>query len=85
VNRVILFIIISIFTLNTYACGDNPNAIIQGPFKTSLHSDDLICFQNTFDKRDVDFFSSHVQDQGGSILRLFFVHQAYDVKNPAEK
>jgi hypothetical protein len=24
-------------------------------------------------------------NQGGSILRLFFVHQAYDVKNPAGK
>ncbi len=24
-------------------------------------------------------------DQGGSILRLFFVHQAYDVKNLGEK
>lgn len=30
-------------------------------------------------------FFDWLLDQGGSILRLFFVHQAYDVKNLGEK
>lgn len=34
-----------------YACGDNPNAIVQGPFKDSVFNNGVICFQNSPDKK----------------------------------
>lgn len=48
----------------TYACGDNSNAIVQGPFKDSSFENGLICFQNSSDQRDVDFFQSYSTSQG---------------------
>ena len=48
----------------TYACGDNSNAIVQGPFKDSSFENGLICFQNSPDQRDVDFFQSYSTSQG---------------------
>lgn len=38
-----------------FACGDNQNAIIHGPFKTKLFDEGTICFQRTIDKRNIDF------------------------------
>lgn len=60
--KIILLFILSVFVSNAYACGDNHNAMVQGPFKTGLYSDGLICFQMTPDKRDIEFFVSYVKD-----------------------
>lgn len=48
----------------TYACGDNSNAIVQGPFKDGAFENGLLCFQNSSDKRDIDFFQSYSTSQG---------------------
>lgn len=47
-----------------YACGDNTNAIVQGPFKDSSFENGLICFQHSSDKRDVEFFQSYSTSNG---------------------
>lgn len=47
-----------------YACGDNPNAMVQGPFKDSAFNNGVICFQNSPDKRDVDFYQSYSKSNG---------------------
>ncbi|EWG64818.1 MULTISPECIES: hypothetical protein [unclassified Enterobacter] len=47
-----------------YACGDNPNAMVQGPFKDSAFNNGVICFQNSPDKRDVDFYQSYSSVNG---------------------
>ncbi|MGB9098675.1 hypothetical protein [Erwinia sp.] len=56
--RLFLFSLLLLST-TIYACGDNPNSIIQGPFKDSAFTNGFICFQNTSDKRNVDFFLSY--------------------------
>ncbi|MEQ2026269.1 hypothetical protein ABLB84_10895 [Xenorhabdus szentirmaii] len=56
---VVLFLM---FSTSVIACGDNENAIIQGPFKINdFHKSD-ICFQSTIDKRGIDFFLSFDSD-----------------------
>ena len=47
-----------------YACGDNPNAMVQGPFKDSAFNNGVICFQSSPDKRDVDFYQSYSKSNG---------------------
>lgn len=47
------------FSSFVYACGDNINAIVQGPFKDKSFDNGYICFQNTSDKRDVSFYLSY--------------------------
>lgn len=53
------FLTFLFFSSLIHACGDNPNAIIQGPFKDNAFTNGAICFQNTPDKRDIDFFLSY--------------------------
>lgn len=55
-----------LFVVSTlaYACGDNSNSIVQGPFKDSSFENGLICFQKSLDKRDVEFFQSYSTSQG---------------------
>lgn len=40
-------------------CGDNPNAMVQGPFKDVMFENGAICFQNTDDKRNIEFYLSY--------------------------
>lgn len=47
-----------------YACGDNPNAIVQGPFKDSVFNNGVICFQNSPDKKDIYFYQSYSSASG---------------------
>lgn len=47
-----------------YACGDNPNAMVQGPFKDSAFNNGVICFQSSPDKRDVNFYQSYSSVNG---------------------
>ncbi|RPE02168.1 hypothetical protein BBB56_07665 [Candidatus Pantoea deserta] len=47
-----------------YACGDNPNAMVQGPFKDSAFNNGVICFQYSPDKRDIDFYQSYLSVNG---------------------
>ncbi len=58
IMRAFLLGLLFISTL-AFACGDNSNAIVQGPFKDSSFENGFICFQNTFDKKDIDFFQSY--------------------------
>jgi len=57
---VLMFFSLLLLTFSTaiYACGDNPNAIIHGPFKDKSFFDGRVCFQNTPDKRNIDFYLS---------------------------
>ncbi len=48
----------------SYSCGDNPNAIVQGPFKDNSFKNGYICFQHTPDKRDIEFHHSHTSNEG---------------------
>lgn len=58
----IKYILISlmIFSTDSLACGDNQNAIIQGPFKTNIFNNGTICFQRTNDKRNIDFILNKI-------------------------
>lgn len=56
--------IILVFSSFSQACGDNPNAIIQGPFKDSAFNDGFVCFQNTPDKRNIMFYLSYMSKDG---------------------
>lgn len=60
--KIIFFFVFSLFVSCACACGDNSNAIVQGPFRTDLYSDGLICFQSTSDKRDIEFFVSYMKE-----------------------
>lgn len=63
--RKFCFLLISFcFSSVVYACGDNPNAIIQGPFKDGSFENGHICFQSTPDKRDVEFYLSYESKAG---------------------
>lgn len=62
VNNCLLLLLLAA-TL-TYACGDNPSTMVQGPFKDSAFNNGLICFQNSQDKRDVDFYQSYSKKNG---------------------
>lgn len=44
--------------------------LAQGPFKDSSFEDGLICFQNTPDKRHVDFFQSYSTPLGEIIKKI---------------
>lgn len=63
---IIKVIALSIFLVSSlvYACGDNPNAMVQGPFKDNAFNNGFICFQNSPDKRDVDFYQSYEKSNG---------------------
>ncbi len=61
IARIFILLMLA-FSASIYACGDNPNAVIQGPFKDKSFIDGVICFQNTSDKRDVDFYLSVRKD-----------------------
>ncbi|EJS0563766.1 hypothetical protein NXE71_003248 [Escherichia coli] len=52
-----------------YACGDNPNAIVQGPFKDSVFNNGVICFQNSPDKKDIYFYQTYLS-AGGNINKI---------------
>ena len=66
-NRFIKLLILLFLSFSSlsYACGDNPNAIIQGPFKDDSFQNGSICFQITPDKRDINFFLNYTE--GGEI------------------
>lgn len=49
------------FSSTIYACGDNPNALVQGPFKDNSFTNGFICFQHSTDKRDIDFYLSYTK------------------------
>ena len=57
-------LIIFIFPSLSYSCGDNPNAIIQGPFEDNSFRNGYICFQNTSDKREIEFHHSYTTNDG---------------------
>lgn len=61
IARVFILLMLT-FSASVYACGDNPNAVIQGPFKDKSFTDGVICFQNTSDKRDIEFYLSFGKD-----------------------
>ena len=65
-NIIIKLIALSMFLVSSllYACGDNPNAMVQGPFKDSAFNSGLICFQSSPDKKDVNFYQSYLSVNG---------------------
>ncbi|MFI8418331.1 hypothetical protein ACQKDS_19985 [Serratia sp. NPDC078593] len=65
-NSIIKIIALSILLASplVYACGDNPNAMFQGPFKDSAFNNGLICFQSSPDKRNVYFYQSYSSVNG---------------------
>lgn len=50
------------FSSVIYACGDNPNALVQGPFKDNSFTNGFICFQHAPDKRDIYFYLSRTNN-----------------------
>lgn len=50
------------FSCVIYACGDNPNALAQGPFRDNSFTNGFICFQYSPDKRDIDFYLSYTKN-----------------------
>ena len=55
-----VFVLILLFSSSlAYACGDNPNAMVQGPFKDFAINEGYICFQGTTDKRNIEFYQSY--------------------------
>lgn len=50
------------FSRAIYACGDNPNALAQGPFNDNSFTNGFICFQYASDKRDIDFYLSYTKN-----------------------
>ncbi len=66
-NNVIMRLsLLGLFFISTlvFACGDNSNSLVQGPFKDNSFKNGLICFQNTFDKKDINFFQSYSSTLG---------------------
>lgn len=55
-------ILLILFSVNLFACGNNQNAMIQGPFKIELFEGGNICFQRTDDERNIDFILNHSID-----------------------
>lgn len=62
-------------------CGNNPNAIIQGPFKDTIFKNRAICFQNTDDGRNIEFYLSY--SSKGSVNNIL-VDTFYYSDAPAE-
>lgn len=63
ITKFVVFIIFLLPQLS-YACGNNLNAMVQGPFKDSAFNNGYICFQNSPDKRDIDFYQSYSTANG---------------------
>lgn len=62
-------IVAFLFSSYSHACGDNANAIIQGPFEDRAFNDGYICFQRSPDGRDILFYLSHsVGNSEGNFL-----------------
>lgn len=63
---IIKVIALSMFLVSSlvHACGDNPHAMVQGPFKDSAFNNGVICFQHSPDKRDVEFYQSYLSVNG---------------------
>ncbi|EBO4432487.1 hypothetical protein DMR46_14145 [Salmonella enterica] len=56
-------VLVLLFFLNMiYACGDNPNALVQGPFEDNSFTNGVICFQYAPDKRDIYFHLGRIND-----------------------
>ncbi|WP_345012338.1 hypothetical protein [Pseudaeromonas paramecii] len=74
----LLFLLLICISSVAYACGDNPNAIIQGPFKDDSFENGYICFQHTPDKRDVEFYLSYESKDGpqNNLVDVFFYSDA---------
>lgn len=68
VNNYLLRLLLA--SILTYSCGDNPSTMVQGPFKDSAFNNGLICFQNSKDKRNVDFYQSYSKKMANTIARL---------------
>lgn len=66
------------FSSSVYACGDNPNALVQGPFQDRTFNNGYICFQNTPDKRNIVFYLSHDTNEGrdNDIVDTFYYSDA---------
>lgn len=65
--RVIIKLFLSLCILHAgfiYACGDNSNTLVQGPFRDSAFDNGYICFQKTSDNRDIEFFLQYMTKQG---------------------
>ncbi|HBR1004048.1 hypothetical protein [Klebsiella quasipneumoniae] len=63
-NFIIRTLVLALFFFSSVicACGDNPNALVQGPFKDNSFTNGFICFQYAPDKRDIDFYLSRTKD-----------------------
>lgn len=55
-------LLLFVFSSSSFSCGDNKNALIQGPFKDNSFSNGYICFQNTPDKRGIEFHLSYTSE-----------------------
>lgn len=65
-NVIIKFLVLGMLLVSSlaYSCGDNPNAMVQGPFRDSSFNNGLVCFQNSPDKRGIDFYQSYEKSNG---------------------
>ncbi|MDI3432579.1 hypothetical protein QLG02_19735 [Aeromonas sp. V90_14] len=60
-----LFIILMfLFSTYAHACGNNNNAIVQGPFRDISFNEGYICFQSTSDKNDIEFYLEYESPKG---------------------
>ncbi|HBR2880417.1 TPA: hypothetical protein L9Q92_005245 [Klebsiella pneumoniae] len=57
-----LVLVLLFFSSMIYACGDNPNALVQGPFEDNSFTNGFICFQYAPDKRDIYFYLSRINN-----------------------
>ncbi|MGY3901888.1 hypothetical protein ACW5XF_05380 [Aeromonas lusitana] len=64
-----------------YACGDNANSLVQGPFKDSNFNNGTICFQKTSDERDIEF---HLEYDSPSGVKNILVDTFYYSDAPVE-
>jgi|GEM_PF-4858457 len=58
----VLILALFFFSRVIYACGDNANALVQGPFKDNSFTNGFICFEYAPDKRDIDFYLSYTKN-----------------------
>ncbi|TKI03715.1 hypothetical protein [Martelella alba] len=74
----ILILVILLFSLKIYACGNNPNAIVQGPFKDHSFDNGSICFQNSLDRNHIDFYLNYMSKKGihNDIVDTFYYSDA---------
>ncbi|WP_145504152.1 hypothetical protein [Yersinia vastinensis] len=73
-----IIVVLCFFSLQVFACGDNPNAIVQGPFADHSLNGGMICFQNTDDKRNVEFYVSYQENNNehNKLIDTFYYSDA---------